>query len=866
MSDKTQNSVKSPVIAKFLLELFLRSELKEQRLGDYEEVFQYTVETEGIFKAKLWYWSQTLRSIPKLIYDSIYWGMTMFSNYLKIAFRNIRKYKGYSFINIFGLALGLTCALFIFIWVQDELSYDTYNEKAENIYRLEQDQNYSGRIFHIAVTPTPVAPALKDEIPEVVNSARLKKTSLLLSYNNKKFYESEVVGIDSTYLEMFTLNFLSGDKSSALDNPNSIIISQKIAQKYFGSDKEVVGKTITVNNEYDLVVSGVFEDFPPNVSYRFDAAFRFKFFQKLGIWDNRWSFNSIRTFVELVPGVNLNAVNTKVTNLVWENNPDTKNKFMAVPLLDIHLYSQSGFGDSSTLIQSVYIFSAIGVFILLIASINFMNLATARSAKRAKEIGLRKVTGALRNSLLMQFFGESILLAFIGLFIAFLVVIILLGSFNEFTDKEILLGHLLSPSIVIGALLITITTGILAGIYPALYLSNLQPVIVLKGEVTKSKKSALFRKFLVVIQFSLSVFFIIGTIIVYNQMVYMKGKDLGFDKEHVVYFNLRGDLKKNYQSLKSELEKTSGVLSATGCSETPNIIGSNSGKVDWDGKDPNQEVLIGAGIVDYYYAKTMGIKILDGHDFLPEYSSNEASETAGFLVNEEVVKAMGLDNNSAVGARFDFMGVKGTIVGVMKNFHFGSVKNKIEPIAFVLAPNYVSYLTVRLASGNVSEKLSKLESAWKNVAPNYPFEYQFLDEDFNEMYQSEERMVGLLRIFTLVAIAIACLGLFGLASFMAEQKTKEVGIRKVLGASEIKIVYLLSKEFVILVLVSSIIAWPIAYLVLNNWLQDFAYRINISFWSFLFAGFTALLIAILTVSYQSIKAALANPIDSIKYE
>lgn len=792
----------------------------------------------------------------------------MLKNYFKIAFRNLLKYKGYSFINIIGLAIGLTCALFIYIWVQDELSYDTYNENAENIYRVEEDQYYSGEIFHVTVTPYPVAPAFKEKIPEVENAARIRWKSVLLSYGDKTFYETDVVGLDSTYLEMFTFDFVRGDKYSALDKPNSIIMCEESAEKYFGKD-DPIGKTIRLNNKYDFNVTGVFKKLPHNVSYSFEIGFPFEFLKELGGWSESWTSNSITTFLQLVPGADEKAVNKKMTDLLRENAPESTTDFMVAPLLKIHLYSYWGFGHSPGKIQNVYIFSVIGIFIMLIACINFMNLTTARSANRAKEIGMRKVTGAQRRSLITQFYGESVLLAFIGLVIAAAVVLLLLKEFNDFTDKEILLNHLLNWDIILGAFAITIITGILAGSYPALYLSAFKPVSVLKGEMTKGKQSSLFRKILVVIQFSLSVFLIIGTIAVYNQMVYMKDKDLGFDKEHVVYFTLRGNLTENYQSLKREFQKTAGALNITGSNHRPNLIGSNSGGADWDGKDPEQRVLIGQAVVDYHYVKTMGIEMLEGRDFLPEFPADIITETdtlGGFLVNEEVVKIMNTDYKSAIGARFDFMGAKGQIVGVMKNFHYGSVKNKIEPLAFALAPDYIDFLVVRLSPGNVSEKLSSLEDAWGNVVSNYPFEYKFLDEDFDKMYRSEERMVALLKIFALVAIAIACLGLFGLASFTAEQKTKEVGIRKVLGASEINLVYLLCREFVILVFVSNIIAWPAAFYLVDRWLSDFAYRVDFGVKFFILAGVASLIIAVMTVGYQAIKSAISNPVDALKYE
>src|SRR4030042_604629 len=542
---------------------------------------------------------------------------------------------------------------------------------------------------------------------------------------------------------------------------------------------------------------------------------------------------------------------------------------MVAPLTEMHLYSYFGYGHPVGDIQYVYIFSVIAVFILLIACINFMNLATARSSKRAREIGMRKVVGAVRTNLMKQFFGESLLLAFIGLVLAVLIVILLLDDFNELTRKEIGLEIFSNWIFLTGLISITLITGIISGTYPALFLSSFQPVKVLKGALTSGVKSTAFRRVLVVIQFTLSVFLIIGTFVVFKQLMFMKEKDLGYNKENLMYISLRGSLRDNYQSIKASLLRTPGVLGVSASNHQPSLIGSNSGGADWDGKDPDKTVLIGQNIVDYNFCKTMGITILEGRDFSEEFTADMVSKNdtiGGFLVNEEVVKIMGLDYKSAVGARFDFFGCTGKIVGVMKNFHYNTVKQKIEPLAMGLAPEFIRFVEVRIAAGNLMEPIGKIEKAWGSAVGNYPFEYDFLDEDFERMYRREKRMVGLLEYFSIMAVVIACLGLFGLALFSAEQRTKEIGIRKVLGASISKVIFILCKEFVILIMVANIIAWPIAYLVMKGWLEEFAYRLDLSFLFFILAGILSLVIALLTVSYQAIKVAVANPVNSLRYE
>jgi len=792
----------------------------------------------------------------------------MIKNFFKITIRNIYKHKGYSFINITGLALGIASCIFIFMWVQDELNFDRYNENVDNLYRVEEDQYYSGETYHVNVTPFPCAPVFKDKIPEVTNAARINWTGVLLKYGEKAFYETDAVGIDSTYLQMFTFEFLKGDINTALDEPYSIIMNEEMANKYFG-DEDPIGKIVSLNNQYDFKVTGVFKKFPNNLSYSFEIAFPFKFFKELGNWSENWDSNSIFTFVELVPGANIELVNKKLTGLLRENDPESSTDYMVAPLNRMHLYSYFGYGHPTGAVQYIYMFSAIAIFILLIACINFMNLSTARSANRAMEIGVRKVIGASRNSLIRQFYGESLILSFIGLTFALMIVVLLLNEFNTFTGKEIALNTLSNSSFVVGALLITVIAGLIAGSYPALYLSAFRPVKVLKGTRKSGAKSSTFRRVLVVTQFTLSIFLIVSTIVVYNQMVFMKNKDLGYNKEQLLYIQMRGSVGESYEAIKTEFAKTEGVISVSGSNHPPHRIGSNSGGAEWDGKDEEQTVLIGTHVADYDYCRTVGIEILEGRGFSHEFPADLASEedtVGGFLINEETVRVMGLDNKTAVGARFDFMGIDGTIVGIMKNFHYNSVRTEIEPLAIALAPDFLSYLTLRIAPGDIAENMDNVKSAWSSVVPSYPFEYRFVDEDFDRWYRREARMLSLLEIFAILAIIIACLGLFGLASFTAEQKTKEIGIRKVLGASEVNLTYIMCKEFVILIVISNLLAWPLAFWGAGSWLEEFAYRIDLNLTFFLLAGILSIVVALLTVSYQAIKAALANPINSLRYE
>ena len=789
----------------------------------------------------------------------------MFKNYLKIAVRNLIKYKGYSFINITGLAIGLACSIFILLWVHDELTFDHFHKNLDNIYRIEQDQYYGGERYHVNVTPFVVGPAYKEMLPEVVEQCRETDLgSVLFKYGDKSIFQDNIMAADPSFFKMFTFPIITSSTDAPLTDPHSIVLTKETAEKYFG-DENPIGKSINLNKEFDFTVVAVVEKPPHNSSITFDAIIPFEFLKEIGRWSDNWGSNSIFTFLQIQPNTAIEHINKKLTEILHEKNEGSETDYMLAPLKDIHLYTYFGFGNPQQDVQYVYIFSIIAIFVLIIACVNFMNLATAKSANRSKEIGLRKVTGANRFGLVKQFFGESILLAVIGTVLAVIIIALLLNVFNTLTTKEIPLSILYDPVVVFGLVAITLVTGLLAGVYPALYLSSFQPVQVLRGSLKTGAKNSTFRRVMVVFQFSLSIFLIVGTIVVYSQLNYMRNKKLGYDKEHLVYTFLPRDARPKYEILKNKFKELSGVVDVSGSNQRPDYIGSNSGGANWDGKDPEQTVLIGTQVADYNFLHTCGIELVEGRDFSEDFPGDVARDTTGnYLVNEEVVKVMNV--KSAVGKRFEIWGIKGQIVGVMKNFHFLSVKQKIEPLLMLLSPDQVSYMSVRLAKNMIPETMDRLKEAWAEILPDYPFEFRFVEEDFDWMYRREQRMVDLLKYFSIMAVIIACLGLFGLSSFTAEQRTKEIGIRKVLGANEPSLVYLLCKEFLILVAVSGVIAWPISYYVMTNWLESFAYRFDLGVTIFIFSGVIAVVISLLTVSYQAIKAALANPVNSLKYE
>ncbi|UCC38545.1 MAG: ABC transporter permease [Candidatus Aminicenantes bacterium] len=785
----------------------------------------------------------------------------MIKNYLKIALRNIKRHKGYSFINITGLAIGMACCLIITIWVLDELSYDKFHENAASLYRVEENQHYSGRVYHVTVTPYPLAPALKEEIPEIIDATRVVWAGgLLFRYEEKAFYEYDIRAVDPSFVQMFSFPLLRGDKKTALESPYSLVLSEEIAEKYFGEENPI-GKVISINNQHDFTVTGLMKNVRHNSTLQFDILIPYEFLEKIGRTNDRFGSNSISTFVQLSENASVEQVNKKIFGFIRTRVPESVTDLVLMPFTRIHLHAYFGWEKSGDAIQYVYIFSLIAFFVLLIACINFMNLSTARSANRAKEVGMRKVVGALRHHIVRQFYGESVLFAFIALIFAVIIVTLLLPAFSNLAAKDLSWNVAGIGFILIGLLAATILTGLIAGSYPALFLSSFQPVKVLKGSLKSGAASSMFRKILVVIQFSLSILLIIGTTVVSKQMNYMKNRKLGWDKEHLIYVPLRANIRNSSQVLKTELVKNPGVLSITASSQLPSHIGSNSGGADWDGKDPEQIVLIGMNAVDYDFIKTLKIDIAEGRGFSKEYASDL---TNSFIVNEEVAKIMGKE--SVIGERFDFAGKKGTIVGVTKNFHYQPIREKIEPLALFMNPDYLNVMLIRVPPDGITATLKSIENTWNRVIPNYPIEYRFLDERLDRMYRAEERIGTLLKYFAILAVFIACLGLFGLASFTAEQRTKEVGIRKVLGASVSQIAVLLCKEFFVLVLLANAIAWPAAYFLMRNWLQNYAYRTGLELIIFLAAMSAALAVAIISVSFQAIRAARTNPVDSLRYE
>ncbi|WP_026261817.1 ABC transporter permease [Spirosoma panaciterrae] len=813
----------------------------------------------------------------------------MLTNYLKIAWRTLRKQRGFAFINIFGLAVGLGCCLLITLYVLDELSYDRYNEKADRIYRIQSDIKFGGNDMRFAVSPDPVGPTLKKDYPQVEQYVRLHQRGTWLvkrTGETTNLREDNVTFADSTLFDVFTLPLISGDPKRALAEPNTIVISESAAKRHFGNQNPM-GQTLLLDNRLTFKVSGVMRDMPKNAHFHADLIPTM--LSDEYPW-GQWLSNNHHTYILLRPGTdpatvdrNFDAVIEKyvgpqVQQMIGKSLGEFRKagnsvRYWLMPLTDIHLHSKQQIelapnGD----IQYVYIFSAVALFILLIACINFMNLATARSAMRAREVGVRKVMGSERQQLVSQFMTESVLTSVLAMVLAIGIVALALPGFNTIAAKELTIHQLTSSYLLPILILLPFAVGLFAGSYPAFFLSSFQPIRVLKGGLSALKTGTGFggaslRSGLVVFQFMMSVILIVGTIIVYRQITFIQTKNVGFNREQVLTVNDAYAIGKQAETFRQEVLRLPGVLngSISGYLPTPSNRSDNAYFAEGQ-TDMNKGFSMQTWGVDHDYLKTMGMQLVKGREFSRQFGS----DSSGIILNEAAIKILGFKD--PIGKRvWRFNDGEGktrktyTVIGVVKNFHFESLRRNIGALSLVLDSNSGA-VSFRLSGANVPALVRQIEAKWKQLAPGQPFSYQFMNLSFDEMYRAEQRVGTIALTFAALAVLIACLGLFGLAAFMAEQRTKEIGVRKVLGASVTSIVGLLSKDFLKLVLVAILIASPIAWWAMNQWLADFAYKINIEWWMFALAGLLAVGIALLTVSFQSIKAALMNPVKSLRSE
>ncbi len=798
----------------------------------------------------------------------------MLKNFLKIAVRNIFRNKTYSFINIFGLSIGIACSILIILWIHHELSFDRFHKNSSDLFIVAEKFYNQNGIEYGSALPYPAAEELKKDYPEILKVSRVYNLKeFLFVHNDKRFIENRILTVDPEFLTMFSFALIHGDANSVLDDPNSVVITKKTARKYFGNANPV-GKMLRVDNQYDLKVTGVLDDIPLNSHLNFSILVPLS--SKLIRNDfetDRWQFSDVvfSTYVLLRKNQIYNDVSKKIAPIMQKHIKDCKDELFLYPITKLHTNPEIAPEDSLSIdMKYINIFIVIALLVLLIACINFMNLSTARSMIRAREIGIRKVVGSNRRNLITQFLGESLLLALIAGFLALLIVELLLPSFNRLSGKILTIDYS-NVGILLSFGAIIFFVGIVAGSYPAFYLSAFQPIAVLKGKLLVDLKSSKLRKIFVVVQFALSICFIIGAIIFYDQLNYMKNREVGYDKDNLISIPMVmpwGTSLKSYKydTFKAELMNNSNIVGVTQSFSSPADILTAAGEADWDGKYPNQYVRIHWLTVHFDYCKTLGIKIIKGRPFSRDFKTdvNFPHDKASFIVNEEAEKLMGV--KSAVGMKLTLFHKTGPIIGVMRNFHYHHMKTKIEPLAIFINPYFNKYILIKLQPENRKASLDFIKKTWGKFSPDYPFEYSFVSKDYNSLYMHEEKMGKILTGFTVFAILIACLGLWGLTSFIMERRTKEIGIRKVLGSSVLEIITILIKDFTQWILLANLIAWPIAWYIMNRWLQNFAYKTDISWWEFALSGGIALVIALATVSFQAIKAATANPVESLRYE
>ncbi len=801
----------------------------------------------------------------------------MLRNYFKIAWRNLQKHKAFSFINVTGVAVGLACFLLIALYVKDELSYDRYNANANRIYRVSRTfLSSEGTVsLKLAQVAPPFGPLINQDFPEAEQVVRVLDSDGLVRFGEHSFNEKDVYLAEANLFRVFDFTLLSGNPDHALENPFSILFSRPMAEKYFGHENPV-GKTVRYNNQFDLTVTGVFEPLPaqshfhPGFLLSFSTLNDNRIYGADGLRSN-WSNNSFNTYVLLKPGSDpqrieaaFPAFQDKHLPVEEGRKPSAGSVLNLQKLGDIHLRSHTDSEVEPTGdITYIYLFSAIGLFILLIACINYMNLATARSAGRAKEVGMRKVVGAVRAQLIGQFLSESILLVVFALVIAVFLVLLGLPALNAFTQKQLSFRQLLDPIFLSILVVITLLTGLVAGSYPAFFLTSFRPLGVLKGQIASTMRTGKLRQVLVITQFAIAIVLIISTAVVYNQMKYIQDYRLGYAKDQVLLLRDVGDSATNYQTLKEQLIQTGAVRDMGRSSRIPSgrlLDSYGAMAMKGDTLAPVKINLRGLR-VDYDFMPAYQIGMAAGRNFSRAYST----DTSMVVLNETAVRQLGWTPEQAIGKPFQYGPAKGQIIGVTKDFHFESLHQPVAALAMILTPNQLNWLSLPL-NGNVPAAIRQVETVWKRFFAERPFDYQFLDERFDRLYAREQTQQLLFSVFAGIAILISCLGLFGLSMFMAEQRTKEIGIRKVLGASETSLVALFSKDFMQLVVVALVIASPIAWYAMHTWLSDFAYRTDIHWWVFLLAGGLTVLIALLTVSFQSVKAALMNPVKSLRSE
>ncbi|MFC1725378.1 ABC transporter permease [candidate division KSB1 bacterium] len=857
-----------PKIAEWILSRLVEKDEREFILGDLKEFYLQRVKTYGYLKSVLWYWFQIVKSFHLFISNSIIWSFTMFRNYLKTAFRNAKRQKAYSFINISGLAIGMACSILIFLYIQFEMSYDSYHEKADRTYLLNIEGNWGGNDFISLFSAAPTAETMKNEFPEIENTARLRpKEKTPIAYKNNSFYETGIYYADETVFDIFSYRFISGDTKTALKDPYSVVITKTIAEKYFGNENPL-GKTFKFNAKDNYIITGIIEDISPNTLFKFDMLCSLKTLYKenfMGI--NQWLSHNFLTYLLLDDKCEPGELEKKFPAFVEKHvSRDLQDhgaslKYFLQNIKDIRMHTSAKPGQP-TGIMIIYIFSAVAILVLIIACINFMNLATAIYITRAREVGVRKVFGANRKNIVRQFLAESFLYSFIALILAMIIVQFLIPFINSASGAELSFKYLNMSLLILVLTGIALFVGLAAGSYPSFYLAAFEPVRILKGSITSGKSRFRLRNTLVIFQFTISIILIIGTGIISKQLNLLKTRDLGFNKENIVVIPFSGnEIRQSLETIKKELKKNPGVINVAAASVIPGEGAPINSKRP-EGLQENESKLMAELHVDHDYIPALDVKIIEGRNFSPEFAS-DISESV--IINETAAEEFGWEN--PLGKTIN---ETKTVIGVVKDFHVFPLYMPLRPMYIRYSSNEAfydyKYVMVRISPQNINSTISYINKTFKEIDPQRPFDYFFLDESLNARYKIPDSILQLTTFFTVFTILIASLGLFGLASFTAENRTKEIGIRKIIGASASGIVMMLSKQLLKNIIFANIIAWPIAYWLFYNMLQTMTYRTEISIWTFILSAAVILVIGFFAVSYQSVKASLSNPVDSLRAE
>lgn len=883
MRIKQNTNYRPPRVAEWCLKKLSKSEENFSILGDYCEEYNEIVSDKNKLIADAWYWKQIFVSIFPLLMNKLRWGAAMFKNYFKVTIRTLIRQKGYSVINITGLAIGIASFLLIMLFVHNELTYDQFNENFDNIHRVNLKYYMGSNQFDMALGPVPLAWTMKSDFPEVEEVVRLYHTNYrgwitYVKIEENEFKEEGFLYADSTFFKVFTCNLIEGDPETVLNDPNSIVLTTKTAHKYFPNE-DPMGKLLTIQDGTIFKVTGITEGMPVNSHIQFDLLANYASHPKSR--DPDWYDTAVMTYVLLKDGFPpeqleeklpdfsrkyVEPVLTAAFGISYDDFIAAGNYFgfFMEPLSNLHLSSKV----ESSLVpkgntETVMMFFAIAVFILIVACVNFINLATARSLQRANEVGVRKVVGSGRKKLIVQFLSESTLIVFISFLIAIVAVLLLLPGFSNLMGKEFSKVLFYSWYFVPALFLLCLVIGIFAGGYPAFLLSSFRPVTVLKGKSQSGEKGKGFRNVLVIFQFVTSIVLIVGTLVISEQMEFIKNKDLGYNKEHVIVVHSAHKLIPQQKAFKERISQNPKILKATYTDSLPEILLEIKNFKTESGDTQDEHTLVTV-MSDFDFADTYELELASGRFFKKEFST----DSFAVILNEAAVKAMGIKD--PLNERLLLMArnpIPMNIIGVLKDFHMENLHEPIKPMAAIVLRRFPAVLlSVRVAPGEIQNTLSFIEDAWKQFVPGQPFEYVFFDETFEETYKITIQAGRIFSAFSFLGIFIACLGLFGLASFTAARKTKEIGIRKVMGASETGIVLLLFKDFVKWIVLANLVAWPIGYYFMNSWLEDYAFRIDIGFWVFGLAGLLALIISLTTVSFQSIKAARKNPVEALKYE